>query len=360
MAYVTIRDIAKQAHTSVSTVSRALNGSEHIAPATKRAVEAAIKELNYIPNSRAQAMRSSKTWTTGLLVPDIRNSYFAALAYYAQVELFNSGYSTLMGTSSETIVGQDSYIDNLLAQHIDGAIITPQGSLSPSLTLLIERNLPLVFVDRSLEPASIEEAGLSNALTEKVESVPVVDADPVPGLEAALRDVKAYGHRRIGYIPGPVDTVHTLRLRLGAFRYLSRALFDAEDLFVGAGTPRVDDTTGVEHEVISMVEHGVTAIIFGYSPDAAAGIIACHSRGINIGSTLSIVSFDDIPLFSLTSPGIAMISQNVNVMGRSAARLLLRRIGGETVASIHMPTSYYHCDSVGPVGRHEPNASKGA
>lgn len=125
MAYVTIRDIAKQAHTSVSTVSRALNGSEHIAPATKRAVEAAIKELNYIPNSRAQAMRSSKTWTTGLLVPDIRNSYFAALAYYAQVELFNSGYSTLMGTSSETIVGQDSYIDNLLAQHIDGAIITP-------------------------------------------------------------------------------------------------------------------------------------------------------------------------------------------------------------------------------------------
>jgi len=81
MAYVTIRDVARRAGISVSTVSRALNGNGRISAETKHAVEKAMEELHYIPDSRARAMRSSSTKTVGLLVPDIRNGYFADLAY---------------------------------------------------------------------------------------------------------------------------------------------------------------------------------------------------------------------------------------------------------------------------------------
>lgn len=84
MSYITIRDVAQRAGISVSTVSRALNNTGRISASTKAKVERAVAELGYIPDSRAQAMRSSHTKTVGLLVPDIRNAYFAELAYTVQ------------------------------------------------------------------------------------------------------------------------------------------------------------------------------------------------------------------------------------------------------------------------------------
>ena len=123
MAYVTIRDVARRAGISVSTVSRALNGNGRISAETKHAVEKAMEELHYIPDSRARAMRSSSTKTVGLLVPDIRNGYFADLAYAIQDTLSKAGYCTFIGTSSENVRQQDVFITNMLSQHIDGAII---------------------------------------------------------------------------------------------------------------------------------------------------------------------------------------------------------------------------------------------
>ena len=127
MAYVTIRDVAQYAGVSVSTVSRALNGKGRISDTTKQMVEEAVRNLHYIPDSRARAMRLSSTKTVGLLVPDIRNGYFADLAYAVQNTLSRAGYCTFIGTSSESVRQQDAFIVNMLSQHIDGAIIVPQG-----------------------------------------------------------------------------------------------------------------------------------------------------------------------------------------------------------------------------------------
>ena len=127
-------------------------------------------------------MRSSDTKTVGLLVPDLRNPYFADLVASMEDELYRHGVSTLIGTSSESVERQDVFIENLLGQRIDGAIVVPQGVKSPGVQSLIQRDLPLVFVDRRVPG---------------VESVPFVVSDPYTGIREALEELVRLGHRHV-------------------------------------------------------------------------------------------------------------------------------------------------------------------
>ncbi|OZG61909.1 LacI family transcriptional regulator [Bifidobacterium lemurum] len=309
MAYVTIRDVAKHAGISVSTVSRALNGNGRISKETKATVERAVAELNYIPDSRAQAMRSSKTRTVGLLVPDIRNGYFAELAYSIQDALFDAGYCTFIGTSSESASRQDAFIMSILAQHIDGAIIVPQGESSDALKLLVERELPVVFVDRRVD-------GLDD--------VPLVDSDPLPGMRAALEDLRAHGFTKIGYVSGPVHTSPTLRERESVFRALACEMVGEEHVFVESTS---FDQASCGSVLKRMSDAGVRALIFGYSQDMLRAMSLMGSMGLRMGEDFSMVSFDDLELFRLASPQVSVISQQVRQIGCRGARLFLDMVG---------------------------------
>lgn len=328
MAFVTIRDVAHKSGRSVSTVSRVLSGNGRVSESTKKSIQQAIKELNYIPDSRAQGMRSSKTKTVGLLVPDIRNQFFADLAFSIQKSLFDNGYSTLIGTSSENLDQQDRFLRSLLAQHIDGAIVVPQGE-SPTLALLKERGLPLIFADRSV-------ATLPN--------IPVVSTDPSTGLKEALLSTKELGHTNIAYIPGPSLGSPTLRQRADAFSTIAHPLFGTTNAVVSSNDLHGPSLDAALH---SILEQGVTAIIFGYSPDAVAAIYYLQHHGIRIGSDISIVSFDELPLFELVNPQIAIISQKVAKLGTLTTELFLNMIGGYPSASHRIPTEFIPRASLG-------------
>ncbi|RBP97923.1 LacI family transcriptional regulator [Bifidobacterium aemilianum] len=330
MAYVTIRDVAQRAGISVSTVSRALNGRGRISPETKKSVERAVEELNYIPDSRAQAMRSSKTKTVGLLVPDIRNGYFADLAYAIQDTLFKAGYCTFIGTSSESVSLQDSFITSILSQHIDGAIIVPQGEYSDALHLLNTRKLPVVFVDRTAQG---------------VEGVPLVDSDPMPGIREALNDIKDHGFAKVGYVSGPILDSPSLQGREYAFRDLAARIFGEEHVFVESTSFNQASCASV---LKRMRQSGVDALIFGYSPDAIRAISLLTYAGEQVGKDVSIVSFDDLEIFRLISPQISVISQQVQEIGRRGAELFLDMVDGKRQSqSQRVETIYIPRASVG-------------
>lgn len=330
MAYVTIRDIALRSGTSVSTVSRALNNTGRIAPVTKSRIEKAARELGYIPDSRAKAMRSTKTGLAGLLVPDIRNPYFADLAYAIQDTLFNAGYCTSIGTSSEDSTQQDAYIVSMLSQHIDGMIIVPRGGRTAALESLVTMEIPTVFVDRHV-------SGMPQ--------IPVVDSDPLPGLQAALGDFQAHGHKKIGYISGPILDSPTLQEREYTFRCLAGVLFGEENVFV--------ESTSFSHTsclpvLRRMRQSGVNAFIFGYSQDAIQAISIFGSQGIIIGDDISLVSFDDLELFQLLTPKISVVSQQVQEIGSLGAQIFLNLVeGGEQTDSRRVETVYVPRQSVG-------------
>lgn len=166
MGFVTIRDVAREAGVSTTAVSQILHGKGRFSEPTKELVRRTVQRLGYIPDSRAQAMRSDRTHMVGLLVPDLHNPYFADLVSSMETMLYERGVGALIGTSAESVKRQDAYFMRILSQRIDGVIAVPQGQVSDGLKAVVKRELPLVFVDRRVP-------GL--------EQVPYVVSDPKPG-----------------------------------------------------------------------------------------------------------------------------------------------------------------------------------
>ncbi|PLS27777.1 LacI family DNA-binding transcriptional regulator [Bifidobacterium parmae] len=339
MAFVTLRDVARKAGVSTAAVSQILHGKGRFSAETRELVHKTVQEMGYVPDQRARSMRSSDTKTVGLLVPDLRNQYFADLVSSMEDELYRNGVSTLIGTSSENVERQDAFIENLLGQRIDGAIVVPQGVESPGVRSLIRRDLPLVFVDRRIQG---------------VESVPFVVSNPYTGIREAMKDLIAHGHRRIGYVAHPSLGSYSVNERETAFRAIAGDLLGA-----AATTPSAVEGTGAAGVVVAcdadyesrrealsrLLDAHVTAIMCGYSPDAITIIGLMHDRGVELGADVSLVSFDDIAAFRLMTPNVAVISQQPELMGRRGVALLLESIRtgacGEgrttSVPTVYMP-----------------------
>lgn len=336
MGYVTIKDVAMEAGVSVPAVSQVINGKGRLSEATRLRVTEAIRKLNYIPNSAARSMRSSESKTIGLLVPDIGNSYFASLISAVNEVLAKDGYACLIGSSAESLEGQDKFLRSLLSQRIDGSIIVPQGQASPGLERFLATDLPVVFLDRSL--TGMERAEMS---------VPIIDSDPYPGMRAAIQTAHELGHRSIGFVSGPVRESPNLKEREDAFRTTATKELGASGAVVAGATDAVQ-------AVDELMALGIRTFIFGYSPDALAAIRLFRDRSLMIGKDVSLMSFDDIPLFELATPAISVISQQVTVMGHKGAKALLALMKAHqsqqaiphTENSVRIPTQYIHRQSL--------------
>ncbi|RBP99080.1 LacI family DNA-binding transcriptional regulator [Bifidobacterium xylocopae] len=333
MAYVTIRDVARRAKVSTAAVSQILHDKGRFSQRTKQAVHQAVQELGYIPDSRAQAMRTDRTGMLGLLVPDLRNPYFADLVSSMEAMLYERGVGALIGTSAESAVRQDAFIERILGQRIDGVIAVPHGGDSTGIETLVQRGLPLVFVDRRV-------LGMDD--------VPYVVSDPYPGLRDALELLHRYGHRKVAYLAHPSLGSFSVDERTRAFRELAPGYVGERDSAVFV----CDDSADSRRRALDAVlEFGASAIIFAYSPDAITLISLLRGRGLEIGADLSLVSFDDIDAFQLLTPQVSVISQQADLMGRRGVQMLLDRIesglaqGGEPVS---IPTTFLARGSVGP------------
>ena len=333
MGFVTIRDVAQKAGVSIATVSQILHGKGRFSKKTKKLVMNTVDALGYIPDSRAQAIRMSDSKMVGLLVPDLRNRYFADLVSSMENILYEEGFNTLIGTSAESVERQDSFITNILGQRFDGLIIIPQGVESAGLKALVKRNIPTVFVDRRVPG---------------MDTIPYVVSDPRPGLVEAMRALYADGHRKIAYLAHPSLKSFSLNERAEAFKKLSPQFFGKSGSLILSS----DGKNGsLEMELNRIEEFGATALIFGYSPDAISCLGIFHDRGIKIGSCMSLISFDDIDVFNLMTPRISIISQQAEKMGRRGVEMLLELIRNGVSgmgAMVSIPTIFIHRESVGP------------
>lgn len=334
MGEVTIRDVAREANVSVATVSQVLNGKGRISEGTRTRVEQAVQRLGYIPNSRARTMRSMRSHTVALVVPDISNAFFSTLVDIAQSRLFEAGYSTLIGIYSNNPKRQDDLLRNLYAQQIDGAIVVPQGDPSPALAMLAERGLPMVFIDRRQT---------------ELPDVPLIDSDPHQGMFEALMDIKRHGHHRIGFVSGPSyisQTVFAERER--SFLTIAGDLFGKENLCVDVIDP--DGSRPQINAVLERMFHfGASALVFGYSPSAIAAAGVIQANGQLIGQDISIVSFDDVMVFRLMTPAVSTISQQMERISIEGANMLTGMIehGQRPPTLTRTPTFYVPRESVG-------------
>ncbi|MBO6003885.1 MAG: LacI family DNA-binding transcriptional regulator [Aeriscardovia sp.] len=349
-----IQDVAALAHTSISTVSRVLDGGKNVDPRTREKVEEAIGQLGYIPSAPARAMRLGHTHLAGLLVPDMTSGYHALLSQTIKASLFKRGYLTLIATTFGDPSTQRSYISSFISQRVDGLIILSSFFPDP-LQLSSLKKIPAVFLDTFLEKSKI----------------PTINQEVAGAVKDALKDLRFYRHQKVGYLPGPVGKLPLLGEYQGALEAAAGDFFASGAVEVSAkteisvmssyadflqtpGSPQ-DASLGfkrrcekVEGILDALLARGVTAVIAGYGPDALAAYLCLRGRGIPIGQGgVSVISFDHVSMGDFLSPPLSSIEVPVGKMGLMASESLERVMEGEIIENRKVEAAYVHRQSVG-------------
>ena len=320
----TLVSIAERSGCSISTVSRVLSGNAakyRISQRTVARVTEEVKRCNYTPSLLAKGLRTNRTDTIGLLIPNIENSFFAGVAGVVIRESRNYNYKVVVVDTQED---ERNGLSALLARRVDGIVAAPCGSNSELFASVQEGGMPLVLIDRYLP-----DAGMLSYVT----------TDNYRGAVMATEYLLENGHRRIACIQG---TPHSMPVRdrvrgfgdtLRAHGLGDRIVVTGEDFSVQNGY--------LETKLALAREERPTAI-FALSNLILLGVVkAVHESGLRIPDDISVVSFDDNMLFNYLDPAITCIGQPTDEIGTLAVKLLIRAIRepGAAPSHLHLPPS---------------------
>ena len=314
---LSIRDIAQMAGVSVATVSRVINNNGRFSEETRKRVQKVIDESGYVTNMAARSLRSSKSGNIGLILPDISNDFFSALAYHAERELQPRGYSVFVCNTGNDPIREREYFKTLTSKLVDGIICisglyTLDGDIAPS-------NLPVVCVDRY--PANTLD-------------IPRVTSDETEGARLATSHLIERGCRRIAYISTRMSVYEYDNRRTGYMTALRQNGLTPDDrltLYVSGKQPTMFEA---EKLVRDIIRDGIAFDgIFASSDHAAVGALrALVETGVDVPGQVKVCGFDDSVYSRLTTPQISTIHRFPEQMARAGCDTLLALIEGKQPA----------------------------
>lgn len=313
---ITIKDIARSAGVSHSTVSRALRGDTRIASDTTDRILQLAEELGYVPNLIAQSLNSQRTHTIGMLVTSVTDPVVMDIMEGAEDIAQENGYCIFMSQSRNDPMREVNVVNTFQRRRVDGVIVVASRTGDKYRLALEKIQVPLVLLDN-------EEVN---------DSHPAVNADNDGGACLAVNHLLQMGHRRIGYI-GATDRRLTNLKRLRGYRQsLEQAQIEIDPSWI-INPEATDDLQrgqiGLEH----CLKAGVTAI-FCYNDQIAISVLnGCYHKGIAVPQQLSIVGFDDVRPASYVNPPLTTVRQPLQKMGRTAMRMVLDLIDKKSVPS---------------------------
>jgi LacI family transcriptional regulator len=306
----TISDVAARASVSTATVSRVLNGKSTVDPALAARVQAAATELCYHPNALARNLRRQETAVLALIISDVENPFFTAIARGVEDIAQTAGYSVVLCNSDENEEKERRYIDVALQERVAGVVLSPT-SRSTNVDGLRERGTPVVAVDRPLFEVTGDQ----------------VLVDTRHAASVATEHLLANGYRRIGCVTGR-EGVRTADDRLAGYR---DALRGATAGTTGELVRRTEyRATGARRATLELLDEAEPpdALLVANSTMAIGVLEALASRGLRAGRDVGVVAFDDAPWATLIDPPLTVVAQPAYEIGTVAARLLLARISG--------------------------------
>lgn len=310
-----IRDVAKAANVSISTVSHALNGTAPISAAVRARVLAAAEALNYQPSRVARTLVTGKSSVIGLLVGNVANPYFPEIIHGIEAVLSREGYHLLLSNTNGDLEKTTRIIDALIGQRVDGILLMIREFAGVPLERLLAHGVPVVLRDPPPVPAP--------------EHVAVVQIAYADGIVAAIRHLAALGHARIAHVTGPMDTRGGPE-RLAMFRQaLAAASLPFIPNLVEEGNYRVAGGRAAGRTLLQQADPPTA--IFAANDSTALGVLqAAHERGVRVPDDLSLIGLDDVPVASLVTPPLTTVALPLAEIGTIAARVLMAMIRGES------------------------------
>ena len=309
---VTIRDVARLAEVHPGTVSRALNEQTRalVNEETAARVLRAADELGYRPNPIARGLKTNRSYTVGVVIPDLTNPLFPPIVRGIEDRLGDAGYTPLIVNTDNDPDRERSHIETMLARQVDGLIAATARLDVSLLAEAAARGIPLVLVNRSLEDGSAA----------------AVTVDDRKGIVLAVEHVAGLGHRLIGHVAGP-QNVSTGHLRhLGFIEAMDAAGLAVDPRHVSYADAFTEPEGARACAEVLGHEPRVTAIVAANDRLAMGCYDALEPRGLSCPGDVSIVGFNDMPFIDRLQPPLTSVRVPQREIGSTAADLLLAQL----------------------------------
>ncbi len=333
----TLRDVAERAGIHPSTASRALN------PATRsvvneqtvaRVLEAA-RQLGYRPNSLARGLKTNRTFTIGMLVPDLTNPLFPPIVRGIEDSLGEADYTLILGNTDNDAEKEHSIVRTMLTRRVDGLILATARRKAPVIDELIEAGMPVVLVNRTMDESP----------------VPSVTGDDHAGIGLAVRHLVSLGHRRIAHVAGP-QQVTTGLIRYQSFMawMKSEGLKPDPDLIVFSEWFSEEPGAKAFQELLDRGDD-FTAVVAANDLIAIGCYDVLKERDRRVGVDISVVGYNDMLFADKLSPPLTTIRIPHYQIGVKAVELILQVIeaGESSPVAVRLAPSLVVRRSTGPV-----------
>jgi LacI family transcriptional regulator len=314
---VTMRDVAKLANVSQSTVSRVLSGATDLIPIgeeTKARVLDAVKQLGYYPNLHAGILRGQKTQMISVMIADIGNAFYHPLVRSIQDVARNNQYDVMIANTDHMLEGEQHFCQSIVRRPVDGVIVVPYHLTDTDFADLIDRTgVAVAAMGQHIHHPQVDT---------------VFGSDDVSVYEAITWMIRQRGHQRIAFIGVTEAFAAGARRRLAYEQALDRAGLVAPASYVQIGDWSTESGEQAMHALLSLDEPP-TAVFACNDLMALGALEAASQRGLRIPQDVAVMGFDDIPPASWVRPRLTTVAQHPREMGFILAQALFERIQGE-------------------------------
>lgn len=306
---VGVKDVAALAGTSVASVSRVLSGKGYASAGMRARVMDAARELEYQPNLRARALRQRSSYTVGLIIPNLLNAYYTALANSASLLLADAGYKLLLASTRDNAELEKDIVHEMIGHDVAGLIWVPTAPSQGLLDYFQNQHVPAVSLIRRIPQDRID----------------TVVFEDFKGSYAATQHLIDLGHRGIGYIGGDEKHSSNFARWQGYVAAMRDAGLPMDDGLVKLGTPSSDWGEAAAASLLGL-GHPPTAIFVASNAIMSGLMKAVRQHSVAVPDELSLICFDDVDWFTFSVPPITAISISYDRLAELTVDLLLRRI----------------------------------
>ncbi len=307
---LTLKDIADQLGISPATVSLALRNKECVSARTRRAVWEAVKRLGYVYNRSAARLRTQRSTTIGLIVPNLLNPFFTELTSAVEEKADTFGYSLLLAKTSEDRERQAKALRTMLEYSVDGVLLCPAvGTTQEDLGICEKTNTPLVLFTRPVDGPKVDYIGPDNSR----------------GTALATRYLLGKGHERIAFLGGAEGSFTRWERYEGYRKALEEAHVPIDQRYNRVSDTTLDGGFRVIQELLTL-EKPPTAVVCFNDVTAFGAMLGLWYHHIAPGRDFDVIGFDNISDAALFSPSLTTLSCPPRRIGSRAAELLIERI----------------------------------
>lgn len=307
----TMKDIAKRTGLGLATISKYLNGG-NVRPKNKKLIDAAVKELRFVPNGFARSLKTSQSHTIGVVIPDLRNGFSTSVITAMEDALRKKDYAVIVCDCRFDAEREREAVSFLLHKRVDGLINMPTDPTGAHLAPALENKTPVVLLDRMIQPLS--------------GSVSAVVIDNVAASESATLALLDAGHTDIGLVLGNRGVYTTENRHLGYLSaYRRRGLEPRKDLTLYSDYTMEGGYAAVKR-LLALPKRPTAMLVTNYEMTLGT-MVALNEAGISVPDDLSLVTFDRLDPFGAVYAYLTIVMQPLDAIGECVARQMLNLLG---------------------------------